>query len=47
LPYSDAMFAQVDEVAAQVVLRERTGIALEVVGQAADVADVLLLGGRV
>ena len=42
-----AMFAQVDEIAAQVVLGEGTRIALEVVGQAADLADVLFfVGGR-
>jgi hypothetical protein len=38
------VFAQVDEVGAQIVLGERGRIALDMIGQPADIPDVLLLG---
>src|SRR5439155_22727410 len=40
------VLAQEQEVFAELVLGERSRVTLEMLGQLADIADVLLLGGR-
>ena len=40
------VLAQEQEVFAELVLAERSRVTLEMLGELADIADVLLLGGR-